>query len=111
MSNRIKSSEEITAAADELQAKLAALRKEARKMKKLEEQQAAEEKRQKDIAYALEFVEFAKRLRFQNGNDSYFDYIARKLAESKATSGNVASVAVPAKTLRQGEPSGEGQRP
>lgn len=108
MSNRIKSSEEITAVADELQAKLALLRKEARKMKKLEEQQAAEEQRQKDIAFALEFVEFAKRLRFQNGNDSYFEYISRKLAESKATSGNAASVAT---TLRQGEPSGEGQRP
>lgn len=111
MSSRIKSSEEITAEADELQKKLAGLRKEARKLKKLEEQAEADARRQKDIAYSLEFVEFAKRLRFQNGNDSYFDYIARKLAESKATSGNVASVAVPATTLRQGEPSGEGQRP
>ena len=111
MSNRIKSSEEVTAEADELQKKLAGLRKEARKLKKLEEQAEADARRQKDIAYALEFVDFAKRLRFQNGNDSYFDYIARKLAESKATSGNVASVAVPATTLRQGEPSGEGQRP
>ena len=111
MSSRIKSSEEITAEADELQKKLAGLRKEARKLKKLEEQAEADARRQKDIAYALEFVEFAKRLRFQNGSDSYFDYIARKLAESKATSGNVASVAVPATTLRQGEPSGEGQRP
>lgn len=108
MSSRIKSSEEITAEADELQKKLAGLRKEARKLKKLEEQAEADARRQKDIAYALEFVEFAKRLRFQNGNDSYFDYIARKLAESKATSGNVASVAT---ALRQGEPSGEGQRP
>ena len=106
-----KTSETITAEADELQKKLAGLRKEARKLKKLEEQAEADARRQKDIAYALEFVEFAKRLRFQNGNDSYFDYIARKLAESKATSGNVASVAVPATTLRQGEPSGEGQRP
>ncbi|WP_066646975.1 hypothetical protein [Christensenella timonensis] len=111
MSSRIKSSEEITAEADELQKKLAGLRKEARKLKKLEEQAEADARRQKDIAYALEFIEFAKRLRFQNGNDSYFDYIARKLAESKATSGNVASVAVPATTLRQGEPSGKGQRP
>ena len=108
MSSRIKSSEEITAEADELQKKLAGLRKEARKLKKLEEQAEADARRQKDIAYALEFVEFAKRLRFQNGNDSYFDYIARKLAESKAKSGNVASVAT---ALRQGEPSGEGQRP
>ena len=80
-----KTSETITAEADALQAKLALLRKEARKMKKLEEQQEAEAKRQKDIAYALEFVEFAKQLHFQNGTDSYFDYIAKKLAESKAT--------------------------
>lgn len=79
-----KTSETITAEADVLQAKLAALRKEARKMKKLEDQQKAEEKRQKDIAYALEFVEFAKQLHFQNGGDSYYDYIARKLAERKA---------------------------
>ncbi len=50
-----KTSETITAEADALQAKLAALRKEARKMKKLEDQQKAEEKRQKDIAYIREW--------------------------------------------------------
>ena len=82
--SRIKSSEEITAAADELQIQLAALRKEARKMKKLEEQQAKEEQRKRDAEYALEFVAFAKQLHFQSGSgDSYFDYISKKLAESK----------------------------
>lgn len=89
-----KTSETITAEADALQAKLAKLRKEARAMKKLEDQEKAEAKRQEDIAYALEFVEFAKRLHFQNGSDTYFDYIARKMEASKVdTSGNTIQTA------------------
>ena len=52
-------------------------------MKKLEEQQAAEARRQTEINFALEFVAFAQRLRVQNGNESYFDYIARKMSEAK----------------------------
>ena len=55
-----KSSADLKKQADALRAKLAAVQKEARKMKKLEDQQAAEEQHQRDIQFALEFVQMAK---------------------------------------------------
>ena len=91
-----KTSETITAEADVLQAKLAALRKEARKLKKLEDQQKAEAKRQADIAYALEFVEFAKTVPFGDTGKTYFDVIKERMAgEAENGTGDVASDDIP----------------
>ena len=78
-----KTSDQLTAEADDLLKKLAELRKEARKMKKLEDQQKAEAKRQEDIEYALEFVEFAKHLRFQEGGVTFFDIISKNMEERR----------------------------
>ena len=76
--SKARTSEELTAAANELQAKLNAMRREARKMKRLEEQQEAEAKRQADIAFALDFVALAKKERFQNGTTFYDALMQRK---------------------------------
>lgn len=79
-----KTSADITKEADALQAKLAAMRKEARRMKKLENQKAAEAQRQRDIQFALEFVAMAKEMYLKDNSMSYFDYISEKLAEKQA---------------------------
>lgn len=79
-----KSSADLKKEAATLRAKLAAVQKEARKMKRLEDQQAAEEQRQRDIQFALEFVEMAKKMYFRDGSRSYYDYISEKMAEKQA---------------------------
>lgn len=79
-----KSSADLKKQADILRAKLATVQKEARKMKKLEDQQAAEGQRQRDIQFALEFVQTAKEMYFRDGNRSYYDYIAEQMAEKQA---------------------------
>ena len=79
-----KSSADLKKQADTLRAKLAAVQKEARKMKKLEDLQATEEQHQRDIQFALEFVQMAKEMYFRDGNRSYFDYISEKMAEKQA---------------------------
>ena len=79
MSSKIKTSAEMTAAAEELKAKLSVMRKEARKMKRLEEQQEAEAQRQADIAFALKFVEYTKTQRFQNDRLTVFEVLKRKM--------------------------------
>ena len=76
-----KTSADITKEADALQARLAAMRKEARKMKQLEDQKAAEAQRQEEIRFALAFVETAKGMYFRDGSRSYFDYICAKMTE------------------------------
>ncbi len=71
-----KTSADITKEADALQAKLAAMRKEARRMKRLEKQKEAEAQRQQEIQFALTFVETAKLMDFGDGNGSYFEQIS-----------------------------------
>lgn len=79
-----KSSADLKKQADALRAKLSAVQKEARKMKRLEDQQAAEEQRQRDIQFALEFVETAKEIYFRDSNRSYFDYISARMSQKAA---------------------------
>ena len=79
-----KSSADLKKEAATLRAKLAAVQKEARKMKRLEDLQAAEEQHQRDIQFALEFVQMAKEMYFRDGNRSYYDYISEKMAEKQA---------------------------
>lgn len=79
-----KTSADITKEADALQARLAAMRKEARKMKRLEDQKAAEAQRQEEIRFALAFVETAKGMYFRDGSRSYFDYICAKMTEQQS---------------------------
>lgn len=79
-----KTSADITKEADALQARLAAMRKEARRMKRLEDQKAAEAQRQEEIRFALAFVETAKGMYFRDGSRSYFDYICAKMTEQQS---------------------------
>ena len=79
-----KTSADITKEADALQARLAALRKDARRMKKLEDAKAAEAQRQRDIQFALEFVQMAKEMHFKDSDRTYFDHISEKLVAKKA---------------------------
>lgn len=79
-----KTSADITKEADALQAKLAAMRKEARRMKQIENQKAAEVQRQQEISFALEFVETAKGMYFKDGNRTYFDYISEKMEKKRS---------------------------
>ena len=78
-----RTSDDITRAADELQAKLARLRKEARQLKKLEEQQEAEERRQQEIADALEFVKYAKIVFYPGSDESVYVYLSHCLEDMK----------------------------
>ncbi len=78
-----RTSGDITRAADELQAKLARLRKEARRMKKLEEQREAEERRQQEITEALEFVEFTKGIYYPDSEVTVYEYIITVMEEAK----------------------------
>lgn len=79
-----KTSADITKEADALQARLAAMRKEARRMKRLEDQKAAEAQRQEEIQFALAFVETARGMYFRDGSRSYFDYICEKMTEQQS---------------------------
>lgn len=83
----IRRSEDISRSADELQVRLAKLRKEARRVKKLEEQQEAEERRQQEIAEALEFTDFAKGVFYPDSNETVYVYLSKFMEEMKA--GNV----------------------
>ena len=78
-----RSSEDLTKAANELQAKLEKLRREARRMKKLEEQQAEEERRQQEIADALEFVKYAKIVFYPGSEESVYVYLSHCLEDLK----------------------------
>ena len=78
-----RTSGDITRAADELQAKLARLRKEARRMKLLEEQREAEERRQQEIADALEFVEFTKGIYYPDSEVTVYEFITTVMDEAK----------------------------
>lgn len=80
---KVKSNEEINADINKLQMEIKGLQKEARRMKRLEQQKEAEEKRKRDMAYAVELVEFAKNIRFREGGETYYDFLSRMLAESK----------------------------
>ena len=73
-----RSSEDLTKAANELQAKLEKLRREARRVKKLEEQQKAEEYRQQEIEKALEFVEFTKGIYYPDSEVTVYEFITTK---------------------------------
>ena len=86
-----RTSGDITRAADELQAKLARLRKEARRMKKLEEQRGAEERRQQEIADALEFVEFTKGIYYSDSDVTVYEYITTIMEETKTANFTWAS--------------------
>ena len=86
-----RTSGDITRAADELQAKLARLRKEARRMKKLEEQREAEERRQQEIADALEFVEFTKGIYYSDSDVTVYEYITTIMEETKTANFTWAS--------------------
>lgn len=78
-----KSSADLKKQADTLRAKLAAVQKEARKMKKLEDQQAAEEQHQRDIQFALEFVQMAKEKLFdERGNEEVVRQRFERLAQA-----------------------------
>ena len=81
-----RTSEDITKSADELQMRLAKLRKDARRLKKLEEQQEAEERRQQEIADALEFVDFTKGIYYPDSEVTVYDYITTVIEETKAGS-------------------------
>ena len=81
-----RTSEDITKSADELQMRLAKLRKEARRLRKLEEQQEAEERRQQEIADALEFVDFTKGIYYPDSEVTVYDYITTVIEETKAGS-------------------------
>lgn len=79
-----KTSADIAKEAEELQAKAAALRKEARKMKKLEDAKAAEVQRQRNIQFALDFVEFSKGMFTRDGCKTYYDIIVKNMQEKNA---------------------------
>ena len=79
----MRTSEDITKSADELQVRLARLRKEARRMKKLEEQQKAEEHRQQEIEEALEFVEFTKGIYYPDSEVTVYEFITTVMDEAK----------------------------
>ena len=78
-----RSSEDLTKAANELQAKLEKLRREARRVKKLEEQQKAEEYRQQEIEKALEFVEFTKGIYYPDSEVTVYEFITTVMDEAK----------------------------
>lgn len=79
-----RTSADITKTANELQAKLEKLRREARRMKKLEEQQAEEERRQQEIKEALEFVRYAKMVFYPGSEESVYDYLSHCLEDLKS---------------------------
>lgn len=77
-----KTSAEVFAAADEMKAKLKELRKQARRMQRLEDQREAEAQRQRDIHEALKLVELSKSLTVQDGS-TYYEILHGKLDEQK----------------------------
>lgn len=79
----MKSSNDITKEADALKARLAALRKEARRMKRLEDQKAAEINRRERISFALSFVEMAKLMHLRDSSRTYYDDICEKLDDGQ----------------------------
>ena len=83
--SRVKTSDELNAEAKVLQEKLAALRKEARKQKRLEDARAAEAKRQDEIRFALAFVQKAKEMHFRDST-TYYDHISCQMNEASSDS-------------------------
>ena len=77
--SRVKTSDELNAEAKVLQEKLAAIRKEARKQKRLEDARAAEAKRQEEIRFALAFVQKAKEMHFRDSQATYYDAVSRQM--------------------------------
>ena len=73
------------AEADALRKKLDNARREARKLRKLEELKQAEIQRQEEIRYALKFVEFSKSITSDRSDRSLYDVIAGKLKEAEAS--------------------------
>lgn len=87
----MKTSADITKKADALQARLAAMRKEARRMKRLEDQRAIETQRRQEIQFAFDFVEAAKELRWHNSDRTYYDCICERLEEKRSEGGKFAA--------------------
>lgn len=83
--SRVKTSDELSAEAKVLQEKLAALRKEARKQKRLEDARAAESKRQEEVRFALAFVQKAKKMHFRDSQTTYYDVIFRQMDEQASS--------------------------
>lgn len=77
-----KTSAEVYAAVDEMKAKLWELRKQARRMQRLEQQREAEAQRQRDMQEALELIEISKSLAAQDGI-TYYEILRRELDEQK----------------------------
>lgn len=73
------------AEADALRKKLDNARREARKLRKLEELKEAEIQRQEEIRYALKFTEFSKSIILNNTGITAFNMIAGKLEEAKSS--------------------------
>ena len=80
-----KTSAEWDEVVSSLKLKLETAKKEARKMRKLEECKEAELRRQEEIRYALAFVRFSKTITFNNSGRSFYDVIAERLAGADAS--------------------------
>ena len=80
-----KSSADWDAEAEALRKKLDAARKEARRMRKLEEYKSAEIRRQEEIRQAVAFVRFSKTITYNNSDRSFYDVIAGKMEEANSS--------------------------
>lgn len=85
-----RKSEDISRAADALQLKLSKLRKEARRLKRIEEHQEAEAQRQKDIAFALQFLEVAKIAHLMDSEETIYDVLSREIEKAAIACSNAA---------------------
>ncbi|MCD8125037.1 MAG: hypothetical protein LUE23_08390 [Lachnospiraceae bacterium] len=79
----MKSYEQLQKEEAAMKEKLNAIRKEAKKAKKLEEQQARQEAYEKEVAFALSFVEAAKHLTLNNGQ-TFYDFVSEQMSAGNA---------------------------
>ncbi|MCD7763162.1 MAG: hypothetical protein LUI14_08170 [Lachnospiraceae bacterium] len=79
----MKSYEQLQKEEAAMKEKLNAIRKEAKKAKKLEEQQAQREAYEKEVSFALSFVEAAKHLTLNNGQ-TFYDFISERMSAGNA---------------------------
>lgn len=84
MDKKKKSSADWNAEAEALRKRLDTARREARRMRKLEEYKAAEIRRQEEIRYALQFLQVSKSITINASGMTAYDVIDRKMAEMKS---------------------------